>query len=324
MPTQGFGGTAHRRSSYLRAGRARRATKVATRRTPLALAPKRRKPHYRANLKLSKPMKSVLNSFLQSKEQTHWNSVDIDRNYIFPYPLKNGGNPPTGIYRCLPSIQQAGIVSLAYPQGQPNNIGSREGVQVRLKSMTVNLQIRLEPTYTGLNDNVDPSDCVGISYKIYVLSCKAEAAYEDVIKDFFGANGLNDSGLQIELFKKGPDPTQWDALTENLYLPLNTNLMTCHATASGTLSKGQASHPQGGGTSVHYPAACRYHRLKLKVKSKILKYAKPEDLWPANFDPFVIVLWKSANGFDFTSNFPETPDFVQVCGSVATSWDDMD
>jgi len=300
------------------------STAKRVRTAPKALATKRRKPRYRASLRLSKPFKAVLNSYLQSKEQTHWNSVDIDRRYIFPYPLKNGGNPPTGIYRCLPSIQQAGIVSLAYPQGQPNNISSREGVQVRLKSMTVNLQIRLEPVYTGVNDSVDPDDCTGISYKIYVLSCKAETAYEDVIKDFFGANGLNDSGLQIEMFKKGADPTQWDALTENLYLPINTNLFTVHASKSGTLHKGQGSHPQGGGESVHYPSACHYHRLKLKVKSKILKYAKPEDLWPANFDPFVVVLWKAANGYDFTSHFPETMSYVQVCGSVATAWDDMD
>lgn len=289
---------------------------------PKALAPKRRKPRYKAALKLSKPFKSVLNKYLDSRTETHRNSIDIDRDFIQQYPIKT--HTVYGLYRLLPLIEQVGTPTVAFPQGQPDNIESRSGVKIRLKSMVLNLQIRLNPTYTGLDVTAGPEDCIGIYYKIYVLSCKAEASYSDVVKDWFGPNGLNTQGLQMEVFKQGAECTQWDALTEHSFLPYNSNVFTCHAMRSGYLQKGESSHQQGTPAATHYPSACRNIRIPLKVKSKIVRYAASDSTYPASFDPFVAIFWKSQNGYSFIQHYPAVPTFVQICGSCATSWDDMD
>lgn len=310
-----------KRSAYVPGTRTNRAPPP-----PKALQKKSRKRNYRASYKLTKPFKQVLDKFLDSKTETHWNSIDILREFTFQYPIKNGGNPPIGIYRCLPLIPQAGMPTVGHPGGVPDNIETRTGVKIRLKSMVLNLQVRLNPTFTGISGDisVDPEDAIGASYQIYILSCKAEKSYSDVLKDYFGSNGLNTQGLQMEQFKNGANPTQYDNLTEHENYPINTNLFTVHAQRSGRLAKGEATFPQGGGTSVRYPSQCHNVKLRVKCKSKTLKYAKPEDNFPANFDPFVVFFWKCQNGYSYIQHFPEPPDFVQICGNVATSWDNLE
>lgn len=298
------------------------STRKRSRKAPKALARRRRKRNYKAAYKLSRPFKQVLNKFLASKEETHFNTVDIDRDFIQQYPIKT--HTVYGMYRLLPLVEQVGTVTVGHPQGQPDNIESRSGVKIKLKSMTLHLQIRLNPTYTGLDVTAGPEDCIGIYYKVYVLSCKAEASYSDVVKDWFGPNGLNTQGLQIELLKQGAEPTQWDALTEHAHLPINSNVFTTHAVRSGYLNKGESSHQQGTPAATHYPSACVNLRIPLKVKSKVLRYAAPDSTYPANFDPFVVVCWKSQNGYSFIQHYPQVPTFVQICGSCTTSWDDMD
>ena len=307
-------------------GTKRKATYTPTtskrvRSAPKALAPKRRKPRYRANLKLSKPFKAVLNQFLDSKHETHWETLDIPREWIQQYPIKHPATAaPRGFYRILPPITQAGITVVGGGV-MTNNIESREGSKVRLKSLSVSLQLRLNPTYQGMPAHA-PEDATGIRFKVFLLSCKAESSYTDVVKDYFQT--ANTTGLQIQQFKNGKDPVMWDDKMEHYDFPINTNLFTVHDSKQGMLLKGEVLGQPGAGGIAMAPSAVRNLRLKVKCKSKILKYDTSGSQYPTNFNPFCVVFWKTMNGYSYLGQYPTVPEFVQCVGSSRMSWDDMD
>jgi len=214
-----------------------RATPRSAKRTrfaPKALTTRRRRRNYRANYKLSKPFKSVLNKFLTSKQERHFTTIDIPRQWLFPHPLKDGPDPPIGIQCIMPHITQVGIPTIGGAV-MSDNIEARSGANLRMRSLTVSLSLRLNPTYLGYTGD-DPEDATGIRYKIYILSMKNETQYNDVVKEYFG-NGL--TGVQLNLLKNGNTTEPWDAKMEHWNYPINSQLFTTHAVRSGQLTKGE-------------------------------------------------------------------------------------
>lgn len=290
---------------------------------PKALARKRAKPRYRANLKLSKPFKAVLNKYLDSKQERHWVTLDIDKFWAPSKCLRGPPNDPVGLYAIMPPCTQAGIEVVGPGTSIPmsTNIESRAGQKSRMRSLRVSLTLRLNPTYLGYETGpTHPEDATGLRYKIYIFSSKTESEFADFIKTFFGS-GTN--GTQNELLKAGNTAEPWDANMCHIDRPINTNLFTVHATAGGTLTKGELTGAAAAGYT-NTISATRTHVMNVKCKNKILRYNSTNAVLPTNFQPCVAIFWKALNGYDYIVHQPHVPNFLQVVGNVRMSFDDLD
>lgn len=274
---------------------------------PKALATKRRKPRYRANLKLSKPFKAVLGQYLDRHNETHWNVQEIRQQLLPPQPQSGVG----GIYRIIPTVVQAGVPTLGDPQGISDDISTREGSKIKLKSMTLDLMLRLNPSFSANN-------ATGVWYRILVCTCKAYPQYSDFVDEYYGTPPL--PGLKDSVFKEGATPVAYTPSMVDISNPVNHRLFTVHAERQGILSKGQQVAPGTGNTYALH--AYRRLKLHLKVKSKILNYNNPDDTYPTKFQPFVMFFWKDLDSYDYTLTSP-VPNYVEVSGKCHMSWDDL-
>lgn len=290
---------------------------------PKALAPRTRKPRYRANLKLSKPFKAVLNKFLDSKHERHWVTLDIDKFWAPSKPLRAVPDDPIGLYPIMPPCTQAGIAVVGPGQStvMSSNIESRAGQKSRIRSLRVSLTLRLNPTYLGFETAPShPEDATGLKYKILVFSSKTNSEYGDFVKEFFGS-GTN--GTQNEWFKAGNTAEPWDANMCHIDRPVNSQLFTTHASVTGTLTKGELTGAAAAGYT-NTISATRTHVLNVRCKNKILRYNSTNATLPTNFQPVVAIMWKALNGYDYIVQQPHVPNFLQVVGNVRMSFDDSD
>lgn len=275
---------------------------------PKALARKSRRPKYRASLKLSTPFKKVLNSYLDRNNETHWNTQEIRQQLIPPQPQAGVG----GIYRIIPTVVQAGVPTLGDPQGISDDISTREGSKIRLKSMTVDMVLRLNPSFSANN-------ATGVWYRILVCTCKAYPQYSDFVDEYYGTPPL--PGLKDSVFKEGATPVAYTPSMVDISNPVNRRLFTVHAETQGFLSKGQQTQPGNPG-NVFALHAFRRIKLHLKVKSKVLNYNNPDDTYPTGFQPFLMFFWKDMDSYDYTATSP-VPNYVEVSGKCHMSWDDL-
>lgn len=290
---------------------------------PKALVKKTRKPNYRASYKLAKPFKAVLDKYINSKQERHWVTLDIDKYWSPSKPLRGPPNDPVGFYPCMPPCTQAGIEVVGPGTSIPmsSNIESRQGQKSRMRSLRVSLTLRLNPTYLGYETGpTHPEDATGLRYKIYILSSKTNSEYADFVKEFFGS-GTN--GTQNELLKAGNTAEPWDANMCHIDRPINTNLFTVHASAGGVLTKGELTGAAAAGYT-NTISALRTHVMNVRCKNKILRYNSTNAVLPTNFQPAVLVLWKALNGYDYIVHQPHVPNFLQVVGNVRMSFDDVD
>lgn len=248
---------------------------------PKALVPKRRRRNYRASLKLAKPFKQVLDKFLDKDKQTHWVQTDIPWTGIQGIPFLQTSGVPSGVMPLMPPIYQAGQDNASGVE-QPNNLESREGSQIKLKSATCHLSLMINPTYSETLHGV-------VKYKVLVLTCKKVQDYKDLMSQFW--NTAASANYQNDLFMQGATPEPWDSLMQNFQNPVNTNLFTVHAEKSGRLNRGVVYGSDG-----HMPCAVHDLVLKLKVKTKTLKFNEPTDSQSSNFQPFLWVGYKVYEG----------------------------
>lgn len=291
------------------ARRIQRAWKAA----PKALAKKPRKVNFKASYKLSKPFKQILDKHISQKEETHWETVAIKQQYLPPRPRQPQGSQPQGIQLVLPKITQVGVPIIAGGV-QTDNISSREGSQVKLKSMTANLVLSLNPKYNPSQDSGS-----GIYYKVMICTCKVAPQYNDFITNFFTGPG---GALENQMFKDGADPVNWDKDMQNLSNPVNTNMFTVHASKSGFLTRGEATAGGTQASTIHMPQAMKQLQLKVNCKSKVLKYTQLDTIYPTNFMPFIVFYYKALDSYDYISQ-PTINHFVEVSGKVHTSWSDL-
>ena len=274
---------------------------------PKALSRKTRKPRYRATLKLTKPFKAVLGKYLDRNNETHWNTQEVRQQLLPPQPQSGVG----GIYRIIPSVVQAGVPTLGDPQGISDDISTREGSRIRLKSMSLDLMLRLNPSFSANN-------ATGVWYRLLVCTCKAYPQYTEFIDEYYGAPPI--PGLKDSVFKEGATPVAYTPSMVDISNPINHRLFTVHAERQGILSKGQQVAPGTGNTYALH--AFRRIKMNLKVKSKILNYNNPDDTYPTSFQPFLICFWKDLDSYDYTLTSP-VPNYVEVSGKCHMSWDDM-
>jgi len=272
---------------------------------PKALRPKYRKRNYRASYKLSKPFRQILGKYLDKDKETHWVQQDIADTGVQGIPFQQPSGAPSGIIELMPSIHMVGA-PLMGGGIQEATLETRQGSQVKLKSWGVNLSIRLNPDYS-----TSQAYMAGVRYKIMVISCKRASDFKDVMADYWNTAGSNN--WQNELFLEGATPQAWDSLMQNFENPVNTNLFTVHAMRTGTLTRGMLD---GDG---HMPLAVRNLHMKIKCKSKMLKFlpggatTKPE-----NWQPFLWIGYKAYDGSALHSG-----NYCHVVGNSKIAFDDM-
>ena len=287
----------------------KRSAKVSA--PPKALQKKAVRRNYRASYKLSKPFKQVLNTFLDQDKTTHWVTHFIRDQLISPLPfLATAG--PNGIFAITPKITQAGT-TIVGGGSMPANLESRQDWRVKLKTLSVGLNLRMDPTW-----HIDDINAQAIRYKVLLLSCKkVPGDYNQMVNSYFG-------GYENQQFKDGAEATKWDKYMENFDNPVNSALFTVHDMKEGTLSRGMEENATTPG-SIRIPPVIRNIHLKVKCKSKILKFDTPGSTLSANFQPFLWIGWKSYNGHDWISGLPGTvPGLLHATGAVRMSYDDMD
>lgn len=294
-----------------------------TRSAPKALQPKIKKRNYGNRYKLTKPFKTILDKHLKSQDETHWQTIAIKQTYVPPRPYQPTGQGPQGMHLLMPKIAQVGVPTVGVPTGETANIESRTGSKVKLNSLTANLTLQLNPRFArsapGLPNNIN---CCGIYYKIMICTCKLVPSYSDFVPRYFVPGTT--PGLEDEVFRDGAATDNWDHNMENCSLPVNTNMFTVHAQKSGYLTQGFFGGNTAGTIQTEgvMPLAHRNIKLKVNCKSKLLKYTELDTIYPTNFQPFLVVFWKSLDGYDYITP-ATTPSFVNLSGKAHISWDDL-
>lgn len=277
--------------------------------TPKALTRRRPKRNYRASLKLSKPFRQVIGKYLDKDKQTHWVQQDIADTGIQGIPFLQTSGAPSGVIQLLPSIHQVGQDVMGGGI-QVDNLESREGSQVKLKSWTVNLSIRLNPGYGNTQAYM-----AGVRYKVLVLTCKKVADFKDLMSQYWDT--ASSPIYKDYQFLQGATPEGWGSLMQNFENPVNTNLFTVHAMKTGALTRGFVQG-DATGSAAHMPLAVHNLKLHLKVKSKILKFDDPSHVQPSNFQPFLWVGYQAYDGSSLHSG-----NFCHIVGNSKIGFDDM-
>lgn len=272
---------------------------------PKALEPKQKKSKPR-QYKLSKPMKESLDAYMDRDTEDHWVINQIPQQNLPCEPQSGVG----GMYRILPPVVQAGIPTVGDPMGIPATLATRTGAQIKLKKMNCHILLRLNPSYS---DN----RATGVWYRVLVCSCKNLVDYNQFVTDYYAAP----AGLRDSIFKEAATPVGYTPSIVDISNPVNRQLFTVHVEKQGFLSKGQIISPTQNGKcfALH---AFKELNLKLKVKSKILKYNNPGDTVPTNFQPFIMFFWKDMDSFDYRGIVPP-PAYVEVSAKTHMSFDDL-
>lgn len=275
---------------------------------PRAITKKTHKPKVN-NLKFTKPMEKLIEKRLDKAKQDHWKVTKYMYTGLQGEPHVNAVGAPSGLFPIIPKIGQVGSTQVAGVI-QQDNIESREGNSVKLKSITCNLNLLLSPTYSS----EQPSNAA-IRYRVIVLSCKKYSQYNTLVNNFFDTAGSDN--LQDSLLRDGAKAVPWDENMENFDLPVNTDMFTVHAQKTGKLNRGQNIGDVGEGYTIN-PMANVTLKLRIKCKSKQLKYDTPDSTLPTNFNPLIWVGYKAYDGTLLHSG-----NFFKLVGNSVVHWEDM-
>ena len=269
----------------------------------------RAKPNPKAVYKLTKPMKALVTAVVDANKQDHWKRQVIRWTGLQYVPHTNLGGGQTGLFQVIPKIKQAG-----QPDGaggiEPNTIATREGNQVQLKSIVCNLNLIMSSTYS-----ITDSAHAAIRYRVIIFSSKKYADYNDLIANWYDTAGSDH--LETQFLRDEDAAVPWDADMENFDLPVNSELFTVHAQRTGKLNRGTAYGDTAGSSAVMKQANVTL-KIPLKVKSKKLLYASPDESVATNFNPIIWIGYKTYDGTVLHSG-----NFVHVVGASTVRFDDI-
>lgn len=287
-----------------------KAANTSTRSAPKALTVKTRKRNYKAGLKLTKPFREVLDSYLDRTKQDRWITQPYAYQGLQGMPHLQATGQPSGLFPIVPKIFQVG--SAAGPGATvQDDISSRTGSVIKLKSMTVNINLLLAGGYS-------PTQAAesAVRYKVMILSCKKFVDYTTgLVPNYFDTG--SSQNLQEALLKNGSRPVAWDQYMQNFDLPVNNDLFTVHAVRTGWMRRGIAVG-DASGSCAHMPCPLATLKIPLKVKSKVLKYDDPAHTLPSNWQPFLWIGYKAFDGTNLHSG-----NNLHAVGQSAISWENL-
>lgn len=275
-------------------------------RTKSAVVVQRRYRKYSA--KKSTTLKKFVDKRIDAANPDHWIRQEIAWTGIQGIPFVQTSGNPSGVFQVIPKIYQVGA-ALQGGQVQQATIESREGNQVHLKNITINLNLVMSPTY----GDTDPAHA-GIRYRVIIFTCKKYSQYNDTINNFFDTTGSDN--LEQSLLRDGADGRPWDSYMQNFDLPVNTEMFTVHAQRTGKLDRGVAIGDSTGSTT-RMPMPNVTLKMPLKVKSKKLLYNEPNEALPSNFNP---ILWVGYKAYDGTAL--HSGNYIHVVGNSVIQFED--
>lgn len=276
---------------------------------PKALQVKKKPINIKTAFKLSKPMKELVDARIDANKQDHWIRSSYPWQGLQGIPHHTFGSAPSGVFPVIPKIAQAGTIG-AGAQLETNNISSREGSQVQLKSVVINLNLCMSPTYGDTS-----AAHAGIRYRVIVFSCKKYSTYNEAIENFF--NLTQSDNLQQYLMRDGSEAKPWNSLMEDFDLPVNSEMFTVHAQRTGKLNRGVAYGDTTGSSGVmKFPNVTL--KIPLKVKSRKLLYNDPTEQYATNFNPMIWIGYKAYDGTSLHSG-----NYIHVVGNSVVRFDDL-
>ena len=295
-----YSGTAQRggRSAALAASRIQAAyRRKYSRPAPKAIQKKYAKIPTGSTYKLSKPMKALVQSVVDANRPDHWGMVLAGQSLC-----RYGADAASGasLIPLIPGIEQA-----AYDRGtvladiQSDNLNSREGKSIKLKSIKGRLTVLLHPN-TLPGPNPAQGDLTSSIYiRILVLSAKNRPTFKQVTDDWIGF-------LLPNLFlDQNTKPMTWQGHPELVAQPVNRTLFTVHSDKTVLLSRGALIEDTVGQWEnarmmSHMPSMIHHFPINVKCKGKILQYLDSKAIYPTNFAPFIVPLYCTATTADTT------------------------
>ena len=283
--------------------------KTRPRSAPKALQVKKKPVNVKTAFKLSKPMKELVDARIDANKQDHWIRSSYPWQGLQGIPHQTFGSPPSGILPIIPKIAQAGTVGPG-AQLTSNTISSREGNQVQLKSIVVNLNLCMSPTYADTS-----AAHGGIRYRVIIFSCKKYSTYNEAVANFFDL--ASSDNLQDDFLRDGAETKPWNSLMEDFDLPVNSEMFTVHAQRTGKLNRGVAYGDTTGSSAVmKFPNVTL--KIPLKVKSRKLLFNEPTETLPTNFNPMIWIGYKAYDGTTLHSG-----NFIHVVGNSVVRFEDI-
>lgn len=241
---------------------------------PRALAYKNKRK-VNPRLKLSRPLKTLVNKEINKNELTQ------TKIYNFPRTaFNNQPNAAGDVIRLMPDLVQAGQGSA------PVSRENRQGSKVRM----VNLTVQGTVDHPVGNDN-DP-DRGSLQCRMLILSCKKFGDLKDVIANW--TTGA--APLEAQLLRDGQSAIAYPGYSWGNRYPVNHELFTVHKDIKFNLTRltqiGEVNST--GQTNQSYPI--KHINFNVKCKNKILKYRDDTVTQASNFAPFAVFMYSFQNG----------------------------
>ena len=227
------------------------------------------------NLKLSKPVKTLVDRRINKSEETH------TAYYLFrPYQFTNliADNPAQRIWQVMPN--------LARGTERTDRIGS----EIRPYSLRIKGRVMIPADQNPLLGNDDRAQ---IYIRLMVLSWKMCKNLDDVESNWTSGQNLNNF-----FFKPGASGQAPTGLYSDMLLPINHDMLTTHFDKVYKMNRHYPFFPDPTSTSgaaSQIPVSKEFN-INVKCKNKKLCYVNEADVQPSNFAPFVCALFCYGNG----------------------------
>lgn len=238
-----------------------------------AVVRRRQQANQYKNLKLSKPVATLVQKRIDAADPTRY-AFHHERRYQFSNLISN--SPATRINPLIPDI----------PQGTARN--DREGASLKL--MNINVKGKLDIPADD-NPAIGNEDRALIYVRMMVLSAKQNKNRTDIINNW-------NSTYNDELFKNGASPTAPTGNYVDMLSSINRENFTVHHDKVFKMERNwpfSYSVPPGDGATYQKPTA-REFNFNVKCRNKQLKYESGSILQPTNWQPFVVCLFAFGNG----------------------------
>lgn len=226
---------------------------------------RKRRTNY-SSLKLSKPMKTLVDRRIHSNIETKQTVHQINADAIgAPSPVAMLPVLSTnGLFRVLPSIAQG------------DTRADRQGSQIKVRSCRVTGYVLLPARDVGTQD-----DRSMIQLRFICASAKNRLSYESLDQD--------PQAVLTNIVRKGNTTHGIMGDFETIDLPLNTALVTKHYDRHFIL-KSLGNNAVNGQLN-----NCYKFSFSIPMKNKVFKYANPTDTFPKNSAPFICAGWNYLN-----------------------------
>lgn len=237
---------------------------------------------------LTKPMKGLVQSLIDSGKQDHWGIVTRSQS-VLPYNAPVVAN----LISLVPQINQVGYDNgLITADIVTDSLNSREGKITKAKSLTGRYTFYVNPAVTQSGAHQ------ALYLRVLTLSSKKFRSWKEVQDNWASGEIIKD-----KLFLNNKtQPMSWPGRPDYKDHPVNRSSFTVHQdqrflmTRGAIIQRNTLTLPDE--YTVESPMGCMYKQVNLRVKCKnaIIRYDADSDIYPTNFAPFAVAMYCTFSG----------------------------